>query len=220
VVSGNLPGQPSRTKVADHILNNFFGGTPLHSKRHRPVPRNTTIGGTPLRTGWFPSPSTDLRIHTTERCGWPSTTPLRLCLHLRNCVEVFAELPLLRPVKLHTRSSCQRESHSGKAGDANARTLSPLLLLPRQNHQPATSPPREPKSTYSMVESKDQPLPPSHQPHTSQTPSRRIMPGSLHSVCSLGIGIFPSQCSFPPVPCFNATHAEVMTPSPLSNNLV
>jgi hypothetical protein len=136
---------------------------------------------------------------------------LRLCLH--GFIEVFAEL--LLPSTVHVTSA--GVVHGKSWGCQCAHTSS--LLLPRQNHQPATFP------SPAAEKSKDQPLhtitSAKHQPNISQTSAKHHLAESspavfIPSICSLGM--FSSQYFLPffllPSSCFHSpTRAEVMTPS-------
>jgi len=126
-----------------------------------------TIGETP------PScfPSTDLRIHTTERCGWPSTLAIV-------SAQLYRSICGITPAQYAVDVTSAGVVHGKSWGCQCAHTLSSCFqgrIIIR-----LLSPPRLPKK------SKDQPLhtitSAKHQPNISQTPSGRIISGCLHSV--------------------------------------
>jgi len=150
--------------VADHILNNFLAATRSDTGQCRGTP---TIGETP------PScfPSTDLRIHTTERCGWPSTLAIV-------SAQLYRSICGITPAQYAVDVTSAGVVHGKSWGCQCAHTLSSCFqgrIIIR-----LLSPPRLPKK------SKDQPLhtitSAKHQPNISQTPSGRIISGCLHSV--------------------------------------
>ena len=188
--------------VADHILNNFLAATRSDTGQCRGTP---TIGETP------PScfPSTDLRIHTTERCGWPSTLAIV-------SAQLYRSICGITPAQYAVDVTSAGVVHGKSWGCQCAHTLSSCFqgrIIIR-----LLSPPRLPKK------SKDQPLhtitSAKHQPNISQTPSGRIISGCLHSVYLMSWHDFqPMLSSFLPfflssTPMFHSpTRAEVMTPS-------
>lgn len=193
MVSGNLHSQPRPRWVADHILNNFFGGP---DKRHRPVPRNTHY-----RENTAKGHSRTQISGCTRRKDAAGQARLRLL-----CAQ---QLDLDRGVCGITPAPRNYTCYTCYVGPLSAYSSPPcfqgriIIRLPQYGPSPA-------------AENVQRSAPPHH--HVSQTPSARSISGSLHSVYPILSACFPANASFLPsfIPLLmfhSSTRAEVMTPS-------